>query len=207
MHVISRGSEFDASWERFLLRGVVASNSRWIAFNFASKRSNNHFNFASKRSNNHFNFASKISHDLLELCVVYRGLDFMMEEPRSWLDRAAITVWSDRNRGVLPRIFSTVRWSFSWVDDHDPPIHCTTIMRRIHRQPSDQWRSWWRSRPSDEATLDEDRASILDRDLDLSAVRCWGESTWSSIARLITRLISFVWLRRDVSSPRHVSHI
>ena len=38
-----------------------------------------------------------------------RGIDSTTKDSRSRLDRAAIAVWSDRDRGVLPRIFYTVR--------------------------------------------------------------------------------------------------
>ena len=70
------------------------------------------FNFAPKRSHNRFNFVSTRSEIQLESCVVHRGLDSMMEEPRSRLNRAAIAVRSDRDRGVLPRILQAVRLNF-----------------------------------------------------------------------------------------------
>ena len=50
------------------------------------------FNFASKRSDDRFNFASTRSEIQLESCAVHRGLDSTMEEPRSRLDRAVIAV-------------------------------------------------------------------------------------------------------------------
>ena len=38
-----------------------------------------------------------------------RGIDSTTKDPRSRLDRAAIAVRSDRDRGVLPLVFYTVR--------------------------------------------------------------------------------------------------
>ena len=38
------------------------------------------------------------------------GIDSTTKDPRSRLDRAAIAVRSDRDRGVLPRILPAVRW-------------------------------------------------------------------------------------------------
>ena len=66
------------------------------------------FNFASKIGRDRFNFASKIGKISLKSCVELRGFDSTMEEPRSRLDRAAIVVRSDRDRGVLLRILSAV---------------------------------------------------------------------------------------------------
>ena len=66
-----------------------------------------------------------------------RGFDSTTKDPRSRLDRAAIAVRSGCDRGVLPRSFPAVRWSFNWMDGRDPPVQCTTIVRRVHRQPSD----------------------------------------------------------------------
>ena len=40
------------------------------------------------------------------------GFDSTTKDPRSRLDRATIVVRSGRDRGVLPRIFPAVRWSF-----------------------------------------------------------------------------------------------
>ena len=37
-----------------------------------------------------------------------RGIDSTMKDPQSRLDRAAIAVQSDRDRGVLPQVFYTV---------------------------------------------------------------------------------------------------
>ena len=39
-----------------------------------------------------------------------------MKDPRSRIDCAVIAVRSDRNRGVLPRVVWTVRWSFRRLD-------------------------------------------------------------------------------------------
>ena len=41
-----------------------------------------------------------------------RGIASTMKDLRSQLDRSAIAVRSDRDRGVLPRILRAVRWSF-----------------------------------------------------------------------------------------------
>ena len=48
----------------------------------------------------------------LKPCVLYRGIDSTMKEPRSRLDRTAIVVRSHHDHGFLPRIFFAVRWSF-----------------------------------------------------------------------------------------------
>ena len=42
--------------------------------------------------------------DAPEMTIKGRGIDSTREDPRSWLDRAAIAVRLDRDRGVLPRV-------------------------------------------------------------------------------------------------------
>ena len=124
-------------------------------------------------------------------------------------DRTAIGPQSRRDRTTRWSPLSAVRWRSSWADDRDCMIKllhgCDGVSPSsvVHRlmgierfkefRVSPRWEENHEiSRPSDEVMSDENRTSILDRDLHLSAVRCQGESRWSSISRLITRLISFV---------------
>ena len=54
--------------------------------------------------------------DLHENISGDRGVDSASNAPRSRLDRGAIAVRSDRDRGVLPRFVCTVRWiSGKWT--------------------------------------------------------------------------------------------
>ena len=109
MGAVLRGRESDSLARR---RGFnSATNPLQFCFQKHHDRATIAFNFASKRSYDRFNFASKRSKIPLESCAVHRGLDSMMEEPRSRLDRAAITVRSNRDR-VLPRILQAVRLNF-----------------------------------------------------------------------------------------------
>ena len=103
-----RGSESLARCRGF----NSAANPLRFCFQKHHDRATIAFNFASKRSHDRFIFASTRSKIQLESCVVHRGLDSTMEEPRSRLDRAVIAVRSDHDRGVLPRILQAVRLNF-----------------------------------------------------------------------------------------------
>ena len=92
---------------------ILLLNQLQFCFQKRHDRATITFTFASKIGRDRFNFASKRGEILLESCIVPRGFDSAMEDPRSRLNRAAIAVRSDRDRGSIgPQ---------SWSSSANPP--------------------------------------------------------------------------------------
>ena len=163
-----RGGGIDASWGRFQLSSVVDSNLQWIGFNFASKEAT----IALDPGHDQAAIGPRSRGNRASIVDVSLAIFSWKRAPRSWLcfhvktstialrlrlDRAAIAAWSRHDRGLIaPR-----SWSSSTNSPRRPMglqvsgrsrFTRSAIMRKIHRQPFDLWKSRWRSRPSDEAT-------------------------------------------------------
>ena len=111
-----RGRGFAASRERFHLSGVEASNSGRVGLNFSSKGAKNSATIFARSAMIFARSATIFARSAVdrvpnasELSIDGRGVDSARQELRSRLDRTAIAVRSDRDRGVLPRVVSTVR--------------------------------------------------------------------------------------------------
>ena len=132
---------------------VVASNPRRIGLNFASKKKlQNRPRFSRDRPRSSVDRAPGSS----KLLLNDRGINSTREVPRSRLDRAAITVRSDRDRGVLPRVAYSVGLESDAPDsreERETPLFTVAVGSR----------SIGKSSPA--VHLDENRMMIVANDL------------------------------------------